>query len=128
MKTVTQRFLMAALTFAGLGCQPSYDSISLTTESNPPAPVVVRGNRVEIPAGTAIVVSADLRSETREDFAGEGELELFSSDKAVFEVYPRSNDEQFVIIGIAPGEACMDVVVDGRLEDCAPVTVTAAAL
>lgn len=115
---------MAALTFAGFGCQPSYDTISLSTESTPPAPVVVRGNRVELPAGVAIVVSADLQSETREDFPGNGELELFSSDKAVFEVYPRPRDEEFVIVGIAPGQACIDVVVDGRLEDCVEVSVT----
>ncbi len=124
MKSTAQNFALVALALAGLGCQPSYDTISLSTESNPPAPVTVRGNRVEIPAGTAVVVQAELKSQTREDYPGNGELELFSSDKAVFKVYPRSNDEEFVIVGIAPGEACIDVVVDGRLEDCVEVTVT----
>ena len=128
MKSATLHLLLGTLAVVGLGCQPSYDTISLTTESNPPAAVTVRGNRIEMPAGTAIVLQADLRSGTREDYAGKGELELFSSDKAVFKVYPRPSDEEFVIVGIAPGEACMDVVVDGRLEDCVEVTVTAAPL
>ncbi|MGH1344392.1 MAG: hypothetical protein ACRBN8_22725 [Nannocystales bacterium] len=124
MKSAAQQFLVAALALGTLACQPSYDSISLTTQSNPPAPVTVRGNRVELPAGTAVVVQASIRSETRERYPGNGELELFSSDKNVFEVYPRPDDEEFVIVGIAPGQACMDVVVDGRLEDCVDVTVT----
>ena len=127
MKSAAQQtFALVALALAGLGCQPSYDTISLSTESNPPAPVTVRGNRVEMAAGTAIVVEADLRSHTREDYPGEGELELFSSDQNVFDVYPRPNHEEFVLVGIAPGDACLDVVVDGRLEDCVDVTVTLA--
>lgn len=124
MKSAAQHLALAALALIGLGCQPSYDTISLSTESNPPAPVTVRGNRVEMPAGTAIVVQAELRSETREPYPGNGELELFSSNQAVFKVYPRDNDEEFVLVGIAPGEACIDVVIDGRLEDCIEVTVT----
>jgi len=128
MKSTAQHFVLAALALSGLACQPSYDTITLTTQSTPPAPVTVRGNRVELPAGTAVVVQADLKSQTREGYPGNGELELFSSDKTVFEVYPRPNDEEFVIVGIAPGVACMDVVVDGRLEDCVEVTVTIPAL
>ncbi len=128
MKTATRRLLLPALGLIGLGCQPAYDTISLSVESNPPATVTVRGGRVELPAGLAVVVHADLRSQTREDYPGDGELELFSSDASVFEVYPRPSDQQFVIIGIEPGEACMDVVVDGNLEDCVEVTVTVPAL
>lgn len=125
MKTTVRTLILGGLALVAAACQPSYDTVRLTVESTPPAPVVVRGNRVEIPAGTAVVVHADLRSETREDFPGNGELELFSADTAVFDVYPRPDPEEFVIVGIAPGEACMDVVVDGRLEDCIEVTVNA---
>lgn len=128
MKSSAHALILTVLALGGLACQPSYDTISLSSESNPPAPATVRGNRVELPAGTAVVVNAQLRSETRESYPGSGELELFSSDKNVFEVYPRPDDEEFVIVGIAPGEACMDVVVDGRLEDCVEVTVSVPAL
>ncbi len=128
MKSPAQILVWTAIAMIGVACQPSYDTISLTTKSNPPAPATVRGNRVELPTGTAVVVEATLQSNTSEGYPGNGELELFSSNKAVFEVYPRPDDEEFVIVGIAPGEACMDVVVDGRLEDCVEVTVTVPAL
>ncbi len=127
MKNAT-RALGLAFALAAAACSPEYQTVRLTAESNPPASVDIRGDRVEIPAGIAVVVRADLVSRTNEDYPGRGELELYSADTSVFEVYPRPDDEEFVIVGIAPGQACMDVVLDGSLRDCVDVTVTAGAL
>ena len=126
MKTLLRTFAIAALSVGAIACNPDYHTVRLTTESNPPAAVNIRGNRVELPTGIAVVVEAELVSRTSEDYPGRGELELYSSDSNVFEVYPRPSHEEFVIVGINPGTACMEVVVDGRQEDCIDVTVTAA--
>lgn len=126
MKTTLRTLALSALGMITVGCTPDYHTVRIEAESNPPAPVNIRGNRVELPTGIAVVIEADLVSRTREDYPGRGELELYSADRNVFEVYPRPNHEEFVIVGINPGSACMDVVVDGRQEDCIDVTVTAA--
>jgi hypothetical protein len=126
MKTLLRTITLAALSLGAIACNPDYQTVRLTAESNPPAAVNIRGNRVELPAGIAVVVEAELVSRTNEDYPGRGELELYASDPNIFEVYPRPNHEEFVVVGINPGEACMEVVVDGRQEDCIDVTVTAA--
>ena len=128
MKTFLRSSSLLAMVLGVMACSPDYQTVRLTAVSNPPAAVNIRGNRMNIPAGIAVVVRADLVSSTNEDYPGSGELELYSSDQSIFDVYPRPDDEEFVIIGIAPGVACMDVVVDGRLEDCVEVTVDAAPL
>lgn len=122
---IQKAFLLGALAIAASACQPSYDTVTLTAESNPPAAASVRGNRVELAAGTAIVVHAKLRSQNETSFPGDGEFELYSADTSILKVYPRWNDEEFVLVGIAPGEVCIDVVVDGKLEDCIQTIVTA---
>jgi len=128
MNTTFRSLMLGAMTFAALACSPDYQTVRLTAVSNPPAAVNIRGNRIEIPAGIAVVIRADLVSSTNEDYPDNGELELYSSDQSIFDVYPRPDDAEFVVIGIAPGMACMDVVVDGRQEDCVEVTVGAAPL
>lgn len=125
MKTALRTLAIAALGLSAIACNPDYHTVRLSTESNPPAAVNIRGNRVELPAGIAVVIEAELVSRTNEDYPGRGELELYSADRNVFEVYPRPSHEEFVIVGISPGTTCMDVVVDGRQEDCIDVTVTA---
>ena len=121
--------LVLGLFAVGLvACSPDYQTVRLSAVSNPPAAVEIRGNRMDIPAGIAVVIRAELVSSTNEEYPGNGELELYTSDASIFDVYPRPGNEEFVVIGIAPGTACMDVVVDGPLEDCVEVTVGAAPL
>lgn len=119
VRTITLCGLLAAV-----GCSPDYQTVRLSARSNPPVAVDIRGDRIELPAGIAVVLHAELLSKNDQDFPGNGELELYTTDASVFEVYPRPSDEEFLVVGIAPGHACMDVVVDGRLEDCIDVSVS----
>ena len=46
----------------------------------------------------------------------------------IFTTYPRAERDEFVLVGVNPGETCMDVVIEGDAEGCVPVTITQPAL
>ena len=127
MKTLIRPFIVLTALVAG-GCAPDYSHVDLEPLSTPPAPVSVRGSRVELPAGMAVVVAAELQSDNSQQYDESSSLDLLSADRYIFTTYQREEYDQFVLVGVNPGETCMDVMVDGRREGCVPVTVTQPAL
>ena len=122
-----RRFLVVSSIVAG-GCAPDFGRVELEPLSTPPVPVSVRGSRVELPAGVAVVVQAELQSDNARPYDENFTLDLLSQDRVVFTTYTREETNQFVLVGINPGETCMDVVIEGHVEGCVPVTVTQPAL
>ena len=116
--------ISVALLLAAAGCSPDFSHVELEPLSTPPVPVSVRGSRVEMPAGVAVVVKAELQSDNTRPYDSSHSLDLLSVDRVVFTTYPRAEERQFVLVGINPGETCMDVVIDGDVEGCVPVTIT----
>jgi hypothetical protein len=114
--------------FVTAGCAPDFSHVELEPLSTPPVPVSVRGSRVEMPAGVAVVVEAQLQSDNSRPYDDSFQLDLLSQDRVVFTTYPREEERQFVLVGINPGETCMDVVIDGDAEGCVPVMITQPAL
>lgn len=110
------------------GCAPDFSHVDLEPLSTPPVPVSVRGSRIEMPAGVAVVVRAELHSETSRPYDDHYSLDLLSQDRVIFTTYPRAERDEFVLVGVNPGETCMDVVIEGDVEGCVPVTITQPAL
>ena len=107
-----------------LGCSPDFSHVDLEPLSTPPVPVSVRGSRIEMPAGVAVVVRATLQSDNARPYDESFTLDLLSADRVVFTTYVRPEADEFVLVGVNPGETCMDVVINGDVEGCVPVTIT----
>lgn len=108
-----------------LACTPDYGTIELEAISSPPGYVVVDryGSDLEIPAGTAVVVRTDIDSSTRTEYDSANRLDLLSRDRSVATTFRRPNRWEFVIVGLNPGQTCLEVVIDGDAEDCIPMLV-----
>lgn len=107
-----------------VGCAPDFSHVELEPLSTPPVPVSVRGAEIELPAGVAVVVRAELFSDSARPYDENHSLDLLSADRVVFTTYQREDDREFVLVGVNPGETCMEVVINGHVEDCVPVIVT----
>lgn len=123
MKRLLQTFAAVALAGSTIGCMPNYSSIEIDTVSTPPASTTVRDHFIEIPAGVAVVIRAEPLSNNHREYKGGTSLDLFSSDRTIFSTFPRPSSSEFVIVGLEPGRACLEVVVEGDQEDCIDVTV-----
>ena len=123
-----RRLLLASALFAALGgsiaCAPAYGTVEIEPISTPPVSVTVRDFLIEMPAGIAVVVQATPRSDNANDYDETYKLDLISRDRDVFTVYRREDRREFVFVGIAEGETCLEVIVDGTPHDCIDVTVT----
>jgi hypothetical protein len=115
--------LLAAIAI-GPACAPSYGTVALEPISTPPVTVTVRDFLVEMPAGIAVVVRASPESGNANEYDETYKLDLISKDRDVFTVYRREDRREFVFVGIAEGETCVEVIIDGTPHDCIDVTVT----
>ena len=120
MRTTKRSIVLLALL---AGCAPDFGHVELEPLSTPPVPVSVRGSRVELPAGVAVAVKAELFSESARPYDDTNSLDLLSQDRVIFTTYPRAEPYEFVLVGVNPGETCMDVVIDGDAEGCVDVVV-----
>ena len=73
----------------------------------------------------AVVVEATPISDNANEYDSSYKLDFFSQDRDVFRVFRREDRREFVFVGVAPGNTCVEVEIDGRAEDCIDVTVEA---
>jgi hypothetical protein len=111
------------LLLASSACQPSYAGLSIEPVSIPPTSVTVRSHLFELPVGVAVVISVRPRSSSQEPYASSAWIELVSLDRSVFEVKRRDDPREFVLVGVAPGETCVEVRIDGVPEECIDAVV-----
>lgn len=119
---------LAALALAPLlACQPAWGEVELTTLNSPPVESGLTidryGNFIEIPAGVAVVVAAELISHSNTDYESGDRLDFVSPDREIFVVKRRPSRHEFVFLGVAPGETCLRIHVNGEEQDCIPTTV-----
>ncbi|MEM6989950.1 MAG: hypothetical protein AAF721_05620 [Myxococcota bacterium] len=119
------RGALAALAFSALaGCAPSYGSIDFDAVSTPPVSVTVRSFLIDMPAGIAVVVRVKPISDNANDYDASYNVDLFSQDRDVLTVHRRNSRREFVLVGVNPGETCLEVEIDGRPEECIDVEIT----
>lgn len=119
-----KRALLTLLATAAVGCAPQYRAITFQLRSQPPHPVQLDDEQIEISVGVAASVRAVLHSSTMIEYVDEP-LDLDSQDGDVLQVVPGSGTYNFVLIGIREGETCIEVEVDFEVQECIPVRVVA---
>lgn len=108
-----------------LGCsEPTakYGDVSLTALNNPPGIVSLEDDEIGLSAGAAAYISTRLESRTDENYPSSTELDMRSRDPEIFQVY-NGEGRAFVLIGIAEGTSCLEIVVNNTVEDCIDVVI-----
>lgn len=114
-----------ALLLLAAGCGPHYEGIALTLHSEPPVPVRIDDQEIEIPAGIAVAVDVKPLSSGRFEYLVTDPLELRSQDRDVMRVEPTEDSRRFVFVGVAPGDTCIEIEVDYDDHGCIPARVVA---
>lgn len=120
---MTRKLLPLALLFAA--CGPRYDGVEITLHSEPPIPVRVSDAEFELPAGIAVAIDVKPLSSNQFDYYESDQLELRSDDRQILRVEPTENPRRFILIGVAPGDTCVQLEVDYDAHGCIPATVLA---
>jgi hypothetical protein len=117
--------VVVLLAGSGVACQPSYGEVDFRPISSPPTTVAVRSHLIEIPAGMAVGVRAELDSDNDNDFDSSHDLDLIPQDRDVMVVQLRPHPREFIFVGVAPGETCLEVFIESDSVDCIEVEITA---
>ena len=110
--------LLGLVTIGAAACQPEYASLHFSLASSPPVPVSVRDHAIELPVGVAVLVRVEPISDNNTEYVETDRVELTAADASVLGVAPGSKERYFVLTGREVGETCVEVYVEGRLEDC----------
>ncbi len=121
MKRLSALLTLLAVT----ACQPHYDGIELTLFSNPPVPVRVSDQEIEMTVGLAIAVDVKPLSSSRFQYYEDDPLELRSQDRGILRVEATEHPRRFVLVAVSPGETCVEIEVVGEDHGCVPATVLA---
>lgn len=108
-----------------VGCGPQYREIELTVRNQPPIPIRISGDEIELPVGIAVSVHAEVFSATRLEYTDEDVVDLISQDRDVLLAEATAGERNFVLVGAAIGETCLSVEVNFEEQECIPVKVIA---
>lgn len=108
-------------------CGPHYDGLELTLFTEPPVPVRINSEQIEMPTGIAVAVDAKPLSSARFGYYEDDPFELRSQDPGILRVEHTETARRFVFIAVSPGTTCIDVEVVREDQGCVPATVLAAA-
>lgn len=123
----TTRLLLAALLAALTlpACQPSFSAAEIETASNPPVGVtpIVRDDLLEVPEGVAIAIRVTPISGNATPYGPEDQIKLVSSNEGIVTTEPTPDGQVWVVAGVATGETCVELQINGKQEDCIETTV-----
>ena len=103
---------------ATTACQPDYGSLEVELGTTPPAAASIHSTDFQIQIGTAVLINVKPVSANRNDYIETDTVEMTSQDRTVMDVEPGPEAWSFVLIGAGIGETCIDVVINGAVEDC----------
>lgn len=107
------------------GCSdPRYGGMVIEQRTEPPLPVTVENDYIELQVGVAFMVKALPISSNDEPYTARDDMELSSANESVLRVYEADRITKVVLVGAGEGSTCMRVEVNGVDEDCITVEVT----
>jgi len=106
------------LSVGSAACQPDYGSIEVEVASSPPVPVSIHSRDFRVPVGISVLINVTPISDNRNDYIETDSVELTSQDRSVLNVEPGPEEWSFVLVGVGLGSTCVDVVINGAVEDC----------
>jgi len=113
-----------ALSLSAFGCQPDYASVEVEVGSSPPVPVSIHSRDFQVPIGISVLITVTPVSDNNNDYIETDTVELTSKDRTILNVEPGPEDRSFVLVGVGVGSTCVEVVINGSVEDCISATVT----
>jgi hypothetical protein len=116
---------LAALTLMACVRDEKYDGLSFDVQSSPPVPVSVESDRIELIVGIAVKIEVSPRSAGR-SYSSRDQVDLRADDNDLFEVYGAEDPREFVLVGLREGESCLEVNINGRMEECIEVRILTA--
>ncbi len=119
--------LLALALLALAGCHPMYAGLEIRLYTSTAEHVVVTDQQIELTAGVAVAIEVLPISGNRREYDDDDLLDLRSEREDIVLAGPSERQGWFVLVGIAPGETCVAVVIDSEREDCIPARVTAPA-
>ncbi|HFE45757.1 MAG TPA: hypothetical protein ENJ18_09765 [Nannocystis exedens] len=117
-------FSVLVLSLGG-ACLPDYGSIEVEVGSSPPVPVSIRSRDFQVPVGISVLINVTPISDNNNEYVETDTVELTSQDRAILDVEPGPEDRSFVLVGVDPGSTCVEVAINGSVEDCIPTEVLA---
>lgn len=105
-------------------CGPKYQETDFTIRSTAPVPIVATPDLIELPAGIAVDVSVEPLSTNSYEYDDYYTVRLKSRDRGVFDVADGPTEREFVFLGIHAGTTCVEIIIEGELQECIDVTVT----
>ena len=109
------RLLPLLALLAAVGCQPRFDGLEVTLYSNPPVPVRVSDQEIEMSVGLAVAIDVEPQSSTRFGYYPDDPMTLRSQDRAVLRVEPleRVRRQRLRTTAAGPGQRTEVTVTSG---------------
>jgi hypothetical protein len=125
MRQTAPLFLFGLLTSACAEDGLVYSGTEFEVQSAPPAqaPASFEPDRIELVAGVAVKVLAIPHSSGEVQYQKRDLLTLRPENAGVLEVYHTEKDHEFVLVGVEPGQTCLEVTINRDRLECIDVRV-----
>ncbi|MEM6292450.1 MAG: hypothetical protein AAGA54_14340 [Myxococcota bacterium] len=120
-----KRLVLLAAVLLG-GCSPDYGGLAIEAEGTLLSGTTVSSRRLNIVLGHALRVHARPRSLTSQVYEDASRVELVSAEDSIVRVYRDQEDWRWVFVGRGVGTTCIEVLIDGSVEECVEVVVSGA--
>lgn len=107
------------------GCSPSYGGLKMTVLQGS-STAEVRSSGIDLVHGRVVVFEVQARSSASKDYEVSDIVSLASTDDGVARVEPGVKVDTWMMFGVEPGSADLEVSINGSTEDLIPVTIVAA--
>jgi hypothetical protein len=102
-----------------------YAGLTFDVQSSPPVPESIESDRIELVAGIAVKVKVKPESGGH-SYSSTDIVALRADDSDIFDVFGAEDAREFVFVGLREGESCLQVLINGRDQECIDVRVLAA--
>lgn len=110
---------------ATTGCSSQYADLEVRIEGAAPDGSVVRHDQVRLEEGVALRVHARPRSASPQEYEEPDAVELRGLDAEILQAFRDAEEDwRWVLVARGAGETCLEVIVEGVVEDCIPAKVT----
>ena len=116
---------MCALLAAG--CGPDYGGLAIEIEGSSLAGDFVQARRMNLVLGHVVRVHARPRSLTSAVYEDAARFELSSADATIVRIFGDPQEWRWVIVARQTGVSCIEVLIDGKVEECVEVKIAAEA-
>lgn len=120
------RRLLAATSLACASCTPPhYEGLAVQLHDVPgksSTDVIVTPERIELPAGLALVLSLQPRDSDGDPYAST-DVEVIVEDPTIVTLLPTENTWEYLLVGATVGITCIAVSIRDDEVECLPVNV-----